>query len=606
MLLLLVLSFQVQILVCVFVHSCQHFKCRSSQKNEESGLCHTKHFKHFFPVLFALYMLLMLILSSFITLKYILNDAFIDTHPSLPFTHWRTLTSIRMSTSYIYIDYAVYALMILAMISESFFHFYRYYTIKSTAFYFYSPTVIDVLKPFSLYMSIIIIFFLLQTQLYYYLFPIVVLSFGIAQFYCILQTSRIVIRFGSAELLEVKKRPDATQRMQSSFIDNVLFMRDLSVICAICSCLYLSAFMIFYNMNIVYLFPFIWSVSITCFVLQFIRNRRYLSKHMCCRSVPSQQGVVAEGSLFICVENIDKDKPIADQPVLIRTKPEPSSVGATSLPITDFEPKLITYNKFHSTGDLLSLLQKTKRTVVARDREKQLPLVDNDTITATATAAFTSLSAPIPGVSVSADDDDCMVYCDDTGRYPPIELRVIDSGQATALNLDAIKCKITEKRSTNSKIRDQKIGSLHISITQAEVGDDVDERDSRISRRNNTLTITKLKNHNTRSFTPSVNDKLSRTQSKPTLLDNISDATCATSYYSDQPTPFDHCTLAAFNNTPLAERTDSKMSINATPVMDDTPNPHNLNVQFERHAQPSVSSVLQLFVAQGFSDITND
>eukprot|EP01083_Nonionella_stella_P249170 861883_1 len=661
MLVILVISWCITTM-CVLVHLVQHFKCRSyptSKQSESGGCCHTKHYPQrrqnvsFFPVSFALYMALILILTSLTILKYTLDETrivYISFHPLLQFTnkfshiHWRAFTSVQMSISYRYIDYAIYALMIVAMIWESFFYFYRYYTTKITTFYLHSPTLIEVLKPFSFYCTIIVSLFVLQTQLYYYLFPVVIVSFAIGKLYWISQTTRIVIQ--SAELL-AEKKGNKRQAWQSTLIENVLFMRDVSVICTICSCIYTSAFMVIYNTYVVYLFPPIWTISVICFLLQFIRNRRYL-KYICCGSssvqvnTPSQQGVMVEGSMFICVENIDKDKKIANQ-----TDPRqsvgdkttgkhhntPAAYSAASLPISaELEPRCISYHpamKFNSTGDLRSLLQKTKQ-IVPRNGEKQLPLIRNDTATHQDTKTFTSLSLPIPNIS-PVEPNDSTVSCDYTsnGRFPSIQLTVVDSGQKTNLNRHPLEYKATRKRTKSSETREKQIGSLQISVTQA----DYDHQDSRSK---NILTVTghrhyQKKSNTTSSFTrtPTGLDTLA----KPNLLDKISDVTSIDYSWSgsNPPTPYDNnsnFTLAVTNPTTLPEMAESQMSSSPntgrTPspvrrgdgIADRSrsvinylarkmPNPHNLHVQIhQRRSQPSISSVMQLFVTQGFSDVS--
>ena len=72
---------------------------------------------------------------------------------------------------------------------------------------------------------------------------------------------------------------------------SVRLTRKLSIMSSVLSTVSIAAFIVIYNMEFIYYFPAIWSVSILCFVFNFVRNRQYASEKCCystfCRRIRS-------------------------------------------------------------------------------------------------------------------------------------------------------------------------------------------------------------------------------------------------------------------------------------------------------------------------------
>eukprot|EP01084_Bolivina_argentea_P145816 255487_1 len=227
---LLIVTTSIMIIsLCILLHYSQHFRCQSCNANHhrqfntnrlknmftsdarsssitrasiKTPLAEALTFRFhwccttnadeefdFFPLSFLLYMIYILILSCLILFKYICEEttAFNSYYHNdtsyhiyniyitkLTFNHIFHTSSINLSS---YIDWIIYILIIFAMIWESLFGYYRYYTTISSAKFCSSLTFMDVFKHFVAYSIVYTILFIIQTQIYYFLFPFIILIY---------------------------------------------------------------------------------------------------------------------------------------------------------------------------------------------------------------------------------------------------------------------------------------------------------------------------------------------------------------------------------------------------------------------------------------------
>ncbi len=105
----------------------------------------------------------------------------------------------------IYSDWIIYISILIMIILESFFAFYRYYTTVTSSKYFYSPRITSVLQRFLIYVIILLILFTTQTQLYYWTFPIVFLYYFISNIYWIYKYIILIISHGDNDIKQIFK-----------------------------------------------------------------------------------------------------------------------------------------------------------------------------------------------------------------------------------------------------------------------------------------------------------------------------------------------------------------------------------------------------------------
>ncbi len=58
-------------------------------------------------------------------------------------------------------------------------------------------------------------------------------------------------------------------------LNSVIFMKNTSLICCILQSVYLSLFLFFYNVTIIYYLLILWAISSFISTINFVRNRRY-------------------------------------------------------------------------------------------------------------------------------------------------------------------------------------------------------------------------------------------------------------------------------------------------------------------------------------------
>eukprot|EP01084_Bolivina_argentea_P170044 294678_1 len=307
-------------IICILIHYSQHFRFRSCKEevilfrkqstfDKDSIIDRTPHTKteimlsrclqecklnccigvknneefDVFPAAFLIYMIFILIVTGLIILRYITaesNISYTIITPNSSPTNLGNLTilvtSMTKLTLSIYLDWIIYISIFVTTIFESFFSFYRYYTTISSQ-HFYIPNITAVIKSFLTYTITFTLLFTIQTQLYYPIFPIVFLCYFITNIYWICKLTYVLIE-SFKKLTSLTNDNCAFKDIQSELIRHVNLVKNISVLCIIISSVYVLAFLIIYNMDIVYYFPIIWAISITCFLFNFIRNRKYVSK----------------------------------------------------------------------------------------------------------------------------------------------------------------------------------------------------------------------------------------------------------------------------------------------------------------------------------------
>ena len=155
----------------------------------------------FFPIAFLLYMIFMFIICAIITFKYIYDEEITiyeynhhdETYmSSLPLISPDITHRSRYQLSS-YLDWIIYCFILISILWEALFSFYRYHTTIISARYFYAAGWFDVMKHFFAYSCILLILFICQTQFYYWSFPLVFLFYFILRIYWIHRVAFVLI-----------------------------------------------------------------------------------------------------------------------------------------------------------------------------------------------------------------------------------------------------------------------------------------------------------------------------------------------------------------------------------------------------------------------------
>ncbi len=394
MLLFLAISTCVLILFMV-LHFHHHFRftsCTNTKKDESNRvncICITKDNVDFdfFPICFLCYIFFMVSVSVLIILKLVFVDEETYTFyiPNIHNQTFKKVTKIGLSSR---IDWCIYFLTLFAMIWESLFSFYRYYTTMISYKHFYSPTLIQIMQPFSIYTIIFILLFLIQTQIYYYIFPVILTYYLGANIFWVLTVCNVLI----ASFSKLEQRVSFSGSyidFRAELINNAKLIRNLSIVSTLLSSIYITLFLVVYDMKIAYYFPLIWSLYTPFFALNFVRNRQFFAKlryagRCPCISrykfkqtakqmavlldVPTKSAAAAtqlqpkpSKEFIVCIENVDQNKEqSANNSKLSKSTSDIATIYHTpiSLPVHTKKTFLLpTKNKkSFSTGNLKSLL----------------------------------------------------------------------------------------------------------------------------------------------------------------------------------------------------------------------------------------------------------
>eukprot|EP01084_Bolivina_argentea_P131355 231868_1 len=242
----------------------------------------------FFPMAFLLYLVSLIIISVIITIRLILinfSDNFDFTglkHRNMNHsqTHSIHISQYSGSTQLIclYIDWIlIYGVMFLSLF-ESLLSFYRYYTTLVTTKYLRLLTTMDILKKFSYFAVLFIIFYILTIHCYFYLFPLVIILYIAFNLFCNLKFSALLISSYSNFISIETIGKHSLNTSNKDILNSVYFMKRASLICTIIQSIYLCIFIIVYNINVIFYLPILWSISSAIFTLNFIRNRQTLTQ----------------------------------------------------------------------------------------------------------------------------------------------------------------------------------------------------------------------------------------------------------------------------------------------------------------------------------------
>eukprot|EP01084_Bolivina_argentea_P220543 373752_1 len=245
---------------------------------------------NFIPISFLFYIIFQLILCCLVMVVQMLDKNYTNHHlfPAGESRHSsNSVFSIHRlhipnynKYSFILNHLLIFGIMILSL-WESLFTYYRFYSTFESA-RMQTVSTKHVLKRFSIYCIIFVILFNMQLYLYYWLWPLIVITHYSFNYYYTLKFSRLLIgECQKFEEIHMNKANDICVNNQN-IIKNVRYMRKISLICCTSQSIALSAFVIIYNVNIIYCLPIVWSFSCFIFALNFVRNRRAIME--CVRS----------------------------------------------------------------------------------------------------------------------------------------------------------------------------------------------------------------------------------------------------------------------------------------------------------------------------------
>eukprot|EP01083_Nonionella_stella_P113089 333240_1 len=173
------------------------------------------------------------------------------------------------------LDYILIHSVMLLFVWESLFSFYKYYTTNAIIRTSEIMSTQAIASRFVVYGATFVVLFIGQMHLYYYLWPMLVLSHCIFNLACTIMFSSMLI--GKYRLFIAMD--GGVQRQAADdvhILHSIYAIRALSVTCIILQSLYLALFTILYTVNTIYYLPILWSISACIYSLNFVRNRRYL------------------------------------------------------------------------------------------------------------------------------------------------------------------------------------------------------------------------------------------------------------------------------------------------------------------------------------------
>eukprot|EP01084_Bolivina_argentea_P275795 470440_1 len=222
----------------------------------------------FFPVSFVSYILFIIIITSLILYK------LYTTNNNEPFRHNihkfnASNISLMAHNKYDIIDWILTYSMIILSIWDSLFSFYRYYTTMYCAVNFSLVSIKTTIKYFSVYAIPYFIIYILQIHIYYYLYPILILSHGIMNFWSTWMFSKILID----STMQYYKTEKMIENAHDDMLKSVYFMRNTSIVWCLISFICQIGFVVTANIQIIYFYPIFWCIGCIIFSLNFVRNR---------------------------------------------------------------------------------------------------------------------------------------------------------------------------------------------------------------------------------------------------------------------------------------------------------------------------------------------
>eukprot|EP01084_Bolivina_argentea_P027095 50374_1 len=238
---------------------------------------------NFFPLSFTIYIMFLISLCILIIINEAIQNSVNSSQILYQFSiksyHENSMNSINSlnlnnnTNLVIYIiDYILLYGVMITLIWQSLFNFFRYYTTLKTATNLEVISTNTVLKLFILYAIPFSVIYLLQIHVYYFIFPFVILLHFSCNLYWTLKFASILINqyrvFEDLDSSIMQKNAD------QDVLNSVFFMRKTSLICCVLQTTYLSLLVVTYNVNTIYYLPIFWSISCLIFACNFVRNRK--------------------------------------------------------------------------------------------------------------------------------------------------------------------------------------------------------------------------------------------------------------------------------------------------------------------------------------------
>lgn len=160
----------------------------------------------------------------------------------------------------------VYAVVVLFAV-ESLFNFYRYYTTHITARYIRQASTREVLRHFSPFAGVFLAVCACQLHVFYLLCPVALALYVGYNVRCVLGFNRIMVE---------QYKEFRSGLVPDDMLQNVLFMRNISLLSCLASSLSLAFFVVADDVRSLYYLPLLWATAALSFTLNFVRNRQLL------------------------------------------------------------------------------------------------------------------------------------------------------------------------------------------------------------------------------------------------------------------------------------------------------------------------------------------
>eukprot|EP01084_Bolivina_argentea_P284715 488026_1 len=274
----------IAILTCsIFLHFNKHFTLRSFT------ICTPPDGQDldFFPYSFQIYLMIEIFMCILLITRMIITNDSIDKYNHISSNNFTELNHIYQiydfnSSNPLIINIIdcimVYFVMIISLM-ESMFTWYRFYTTYMASMTLQDLETLQVFKKYSLYAATFALLYILTFNLYYWIFPLVIILHGTFNVYCNHCFASMLIKTYSAFTTLSRHSTLSADAANQQVLDAVYLMRKISLICTIIQSIYLCLFIIIYyiNINLIVIYiPILWSISSFIFALNFARNRAFV------------------------------------------------------------------------------------------------------------------------------------------------------------------------------------------------------------------------------------------------------------------------------------------------------------------------------------------
>lgn len=200
----------------------------------------------------------------------LLTNTILFIHNPLEFTRMSIISAD--ITEYIW-SYIV----LLLVLWETLFNFYRFYDAKYMVTYFRNASKIRIFALFSIYTFIFSILYLVQIHLYWAIFPIIILLHFIFNIYCIVGFVSI-LKYQYMHLWEGEIEAIKNHKIMKDLLHIIHRVRICSVITTLISSLCLFLVEGCYTSYIYILLPGFWMISSIVWTLNFAKNESWFQK----------------------------------------------------------------------------------------------------------------------------------------------------------------------------------------------------------------------------------------------------------------------------------------------------------------------------------------